>query len=119
VSFVETMEMKKTPRAERKERFARRSHVAAVEHLATDELWIDRSNANQGLLSVSTRSCCGCPHPPRGEGGFGSRAKLIDAILDLDGAAKDPGLARAVLGLPDAAPARPLPAATRRSKHAA
>ncbi|HOU91459.1 MAG TPA: hypothetical protein PLU22_10475, partial [Polyangiaceae bacterium] len=48
--------MKKTPLAEVKERFETKEKlVEAVEHLATDELWIDRYNEIKGLMSVSNQ----------------------------------------------------------------
>lgn len=86
--------MKKTPLAEVKARFETKEKlVEAVEHLATDELWIDRFNEVKGLVSVSNQKLLRL-HAILSEvkERFGSRAKLIDAILDLERRPKDQGL---------------------------
>ncbi len=113
--------MKKTPLAEVKERFETKEKlVEAVEHLATDELWIDRYNEIKGLMSVSNQKLLRL-HAILTEvkGSFGSRAKLIDAILELDRCAKDQGLRAKYATLPTPRLLDLHRAATRRSKHAA
>lgn len=86
--------MKKTPLQVVKERFETKEKlVEAVEHLATDELWIDRFNEVKGLMSVSNQKLIRL-HDVLTEvkERFGSREKLIAAILDLEGCPKDAGL---------------------------
>jgi len=115
------MKMKKTPLAEVKERFETKEKlVEAVEHLATDELWIDRYNEIKGLMSVSNQKLLRL-HAILTEvkASFGTRAKLIDAILDLDGRAKDQGLRAKYSAFPTPRLLDLFRAATRRGKHAA
>ena len=86
--------MKKTPLQQVKERFETKERlVEAVEQLATDELWIDRFNETKGLMSVSNSKLLRL-HDTLTEvkEKFGSREKLIAAILELDNRAKDQGL---------------------------
>ncbi|MBN2192453.1 MAG: hypothetical protein JW751_06520 [Polyangiaceae bacterium] len=86
--------MKKTPLAEVKDRFETKEKlVEAVEHLATDELWIDRFNEDKGLLRVSNQKLLRLyAILTEVKERFGSRAKLIDTILELDRRSKDQGL---------------------------
>lgn len=86
--------MKKTPLAIVKERFeSKQKLVEAVEELATDELWIDRFNEERGLVRVSNAKLLRL-HAVLTEvkEKWGSRERLINAILDLDKRSKDEGL---------------------------
>jgi hypothetical protein len=74
----------KAPLSSVKERFKDKATlVKAVQGLMTDELWLDRMNADKGLDSVSNRKLLHL-HDVLSEvkADFGSRAKLIDAIAD-------------------------------------
>ena len=86
-----------TPLATTKERFESKDKlVAAVEELMTDELWLpllskDRAGArdikhvsNAKLLKLHATLT-------QVKEEFGSRTKLIDAILELEGRSKDGG----------------------------
>jgi len=86
--------MSKSPLAVVKEKFGDKAKlVAALESFAKDEaLWIDRVNADKGLAHVSNSKLLRL-HGIFSEvkERFGSRAKLIDAILELEKRAKDAG----------------------------
>jgi hypothetical protein len=85
--------MKKTPVNVVKERFeSKEKLVAAVEKLATSELWLDRVNDKKGLARVSNAKLLRL-HDALDEATkqFGTRAKLIDALLELDKRNKDAG----------------------------
>lgn len=85
--------MKASPLAQVKERFGSKEKlVEAVKDLATDELWIDRVNEDKGLERVSNQKLLHL-HAVLSEvkSQFGSRAKLIDAILELEKRTKDTG----------------------------
>jgi hypothetical protein len=64
--------------------------VAAVQSLAKDELWTDRVSTDKGLDSVSNKKLLHL-HDVLSEvkSQFGSRAKLIDAIVSAEGRQKD------------------------------
>lgn len=66
--------------------------VAAVEKLATEDLWVARTNKDKGLAHVSNAKLLRL-HATFTEvkEKFGTRAKLIDAICDLEKRAKDEG----------------------------
>jgi hypothetical protein len=85
--------MKKTPLALVRERHTNKEQlVAAVQALATEELWIDRVNETKGLGRVSNAKLAKlhrCLSDAKQR--FGSRAKLIDSILELEKRAKDAG----------------------------
>ena len=86
--------MNKTPLSQVKERFGSKDKlVEAVEDLATDKLWIDRYSEVKGLQSVSNAKLLRL-HDLLTEAKerFGSRAKLIDAIVELEKRSKDEGL---------------------------
>jgi hypothetical protein len=112
--------MKKTPVSQVKERFeSKEKLVAAVQKLATADLWSDRVNAAKGLGRVSNAK------PVRvhdtltdAKKRFGSRDKLVSSIVELNKRVKDKGFAEKLA-------AYPLPqlldlhaAATRASKRA-
>jgi hypothetical protein len=112
--------MKKTPVSQVKERFESKDKlVAAVQKLATAELWSDRVNAAKGLGRVSNAKLVRLHDTlTDAKKRFGSRDKLISAILELNKRVKDKGFA-------DKLAAYPLPqlldlhaAATRSSKRA-
>jgi hypothetical protein len=67
--------------------------VAAVQALATAELWIDRTNADKGISRVSNGKLLRL-HAllARVKGEFGTRQRLVDAILTLEGHSKDEDL---------------------------
>jgi|RhiMethySRZTD1v2_1073278.scaffolds.fasta_scaffold27126_1 hypothetical protein len=112
--------MSKPPSSAVKERFeSKEKLVAAVQKLATPELWLDRTNDAKGLVRVSNAKLLRL-HDILTRAGkeFGSRSKLIESILGLLNRAKDAGY-KAKLEL------FPLPrlldlhgAASRRKQHA-
>lgn len=78
--------MKASPLTQVKERFGSKDKlVDAVRDLATDELWIDRVDEDKGLERVSNKKLLHL-HAVLSEikSQFGSRAKLIDAICDVE-----------------------------------
>ena len=85
--------MKASPLTLVKERFGSKDKlVDAVRDLATDELWIDRVDEDKGLERVSNKKLLHL-HAVLSEvkSQFGSRAKLIDAICELEKRSKDEG----------------------------
>ena len=78
--------MKKTPLAIVKERFQdKEGLVAAVRELATDDLWVDRVNEGKGLEHVSNAKLLRLHDLlTQVKKDFGSRKKLIDAIVDAE-----------------------------------
>ncbi len=85
--------MKASPLTVVKERFGSKDKlVDAVRDLATDELWIDRVDEDKGLERVSNKKLLHL-HEVLSEvkSQFGSRAKLIDAICELEKRTKDEG----------------------------
>ncbi|MDX2052728.1 MAG: hypothetical protein SFV15_10080 [Polyangiaceae bacterium] len=85
--------MKKTPLAQVKERFKSKTElVAAVEKLKTDELWVDELNSEKGLKRVSNAKLVRLhDRLSQVKKEFGTRAKLVAAILDLEKRTKDDG----------------------------
>ena len=84
--------MKASPLAEVKDRFGSKEKlVDAVRELAGEELFVDRVNEDKGLERVSNKKLLHL-HAILTEvkGKFGSRAKLVDAILEAEGR-KDQG----------------------------
>jgi hypothetical protein len=77
-----------------KERFGDKEKlVAAVQELATKDLWLDRVNEEKGLARVSNQKLLKLHAAlSAAKKEFGSRAKLIDAILGFESRAKDAGL---------------------------
>lgn len=86
--------MSKSPLALVKEKFGDKDKlVAALEPLAKDAgLWVDRVNADKGLAHVSNTKLLRL-HAILSEvkERFGSRAKLIDAICEVEKRSKDAG----------------------------
>ena len=112
--------MKKTPVSQVKERFeSKEKLVAAVQKLATADLWSDRVNAAKGLGRVSNAKLVRLHDTlTDAKKRFGSRDKLVSSIVELNKRVKDKGFASKLA-------AYPLPqlldlhaAATRASKRA-
>lgn len=112
--------MKKTPVSQVKERFESKDKlVAAVQKLATADLWSDRVNSAKGLGRVSNAKLVRLHDTlTDAKKRFGSRDKLIGSIVELNKRVKDKGFAAKLA-------AYPLPqlldlhaAATRASKRA-
>ena len=85
--------MKKSPVAVVKERFQSKDKlVEAVQKLATADLWLDRVSGNKGLAKVSNQKLLRL-HEALSDAKqrFGSRDKLISAILELKKRTKDAG----------------------------
>ena len=87
--------MSKSPFGSVKERFeSKEKLVAAVQKLATKELWLDRVNGTKGLEKVSNAKLLRLHDVlTRAKDGFGSRDKLITAIAELAKRSKDKGYA--------------------------
>ena len=79
--------------------------VEAVEKLTGEDLWVARTNKDKGLAHVSNAKLLRL-HATFTEvkEKFGTRDKLIDAIVELEKRAKDDGLPPAPLRLPGPAP---------------
>jgi hypothetical protein len=85
--------MKNSPVSVVNEQFqSKEKLVDAVQKLATSELWLDRVSASKGLARVSNQKLLRL-HALLSDikTRFGSRAKLIASILDLEKRAKDAG----------------------------
>ena len=85
--------MNKSPLKQVQERFeSKEKLVAAVTKLATPELWLDRVNQGRGLASVPNAKLLRLHEALQAANEkFGSRSRLIDAILTLQKRAKDQG----------------------------
>lgn len=83
--------MKKSPVAVVKERFqSKEKLVEAVQKLATADLWVERLNAEKGLAKVSNQKLVKLHDAlTDAKQRFGSRDKLISAILELKKRTKD------------------------------
>ena len=83
--------MKKTPLTQVKERFKdKEALVAAVQKLASDDLWLDRVSEDKGLAHVSNAKLLRIHDVLTAvQKEFGSREKLIAAITDLEKRSKD------------------------------
>ena len=85
---------RKNPLAEVKEKFGDKEKlVAAVEKFTGDDLWVARTNKDKGLAHVSNAKLLRL-HALFTEvkEKFGTREKLIDAILEQQKRSKDTGL---------------------------
>src|SRR5215472_8734329 len=83
----------KTPLALMKEQFGDKAKlVAAVEKLTGEDLWVSRTNSSKGLAHVSNAKLLRL-HATFTEvkAKFGTREKLVDAILELVKRTKDAG----------------------------
>lgn len=85
--------MNKSPLSIVKERFQDKAGlVKAVKELATEELWTDRVDNDKGLDCVSNKKLLHLHDVlTQVKQQFGSRAKLIDAILTQEKRTKDEG----------------------------
>jgi hypothetical protein len=85
--------MKSTPLTEVKKRFTDKPGlVAAVQALATDELWLGKLNDDKGLDSVSNKKLLRLHEVLETvKKDFGGRAGLITEILKLENRSKDDG----------------------------
>jgi hypothetical protein len=94
--------MKKTPIQLVKEQFGDKQQlVEAVQKLAADDLWIDRVQEGKGLARVSNAKLLRLHAVlTRVKSEFGSRDKLISAILELEKRGKDEGLKSRLSGYP-------------------
>lgn len=84
----------KTPIATVKEKFGDKEKLVAELEKFTkdDDLWVSRTNANKGLAHVSNAKLLKLHRTfTEVKEKFGSRAKLIDAICELEKRAKDDG----------------------------
>jgi hypothetical protein len=92
----------KTPLARMKETFGDKGKlVEALEKLTGDELWVTRLNKDKGLAHVSNAKLLRL-HATFTEvkSKFGTREKLVDAILELEKRTKDPGYRQRLLAWP-------------------
>jgi hypothetical protein len=85
--------MSKSPLAIVTERFKNKAAlIDAVKALATDDLWIDRVNDDKGLPRISNRKLVHLHDVlSQVKKEHGSRAKLIDAIVESEKRGKDAG----------------------------
>jgi len=85
-----------------KEKFGDKSKlVAAVKEFTSDELWVSRTNKGKGLDHVSNAKLLRLYETfSTVKEKFGTRAKLIDAILDLEKRTKDDGYKTRLGGFP-------------------
>jgi hypothetical protein len=84
----------KAPHAAVKETFGDKAKlVAALEKLTGDDLWVSRTNKDKGLAHVSNSKLLRL-HATFTEvkEKFGTRDKLVEAILQVEDRAKDTGL---------------------------
>jgi len=92
----------KNPLALVKEKFGDKEKlVAAVEKFTSDDLWVARTNKNKGLAHVSNAKLLRL-HATFSEvkEKFGTREKLIDAILEQMKRTKDAGMKLRLLAWP-------------------
>ena len=85
--------MAKSPLATVKDKFGDKAKlVAAVEKLAGEDLWVSRTNKDKGLAHVSNAKLMRLYETFTAvKEKFGTRAKLIEAILDVEKRSKDEG----------------------------
>jgi hypothetical protein len=92
----------KTPLALMKEKFGDKAKlVEAVEKLTGEDLWVARTNKDKGLAHVSNAKLLrlhGIFTEVKGK--FGTREKLIDAILEIEKRTKDAGYRQRLLAWP-------------------
>ncbi len=85
--------MAKSPLSIVKDKFGDKEKlVAAVEKFTSDDLWVARTNKDKGLAHVSNAKLLRLHATFSAvQEKFGTRAKLIDAILEIEKRAKDEG----------------------------
>lgn len=94
--------MKTSPLQQVKANFGDKAKlVSAVQSLATDALWLDRVNPDKGLAKISNTKLIRL-HAAlnRAKQEFGSREKLISAVLTLGKRDKDEGYKARLAGYP-------------------
>jgi hypothetical protein len=86
--------MSKSPLARVKDAFGEKAKlVEAIEKLTGDELWVARTNANKGLAHVSNAKLLRLHETfSQVKEKFGTREKLVAALLELEKRSKDGGL---------------------------
>ncbi len=91
-----------TPIQQMKDRFGDKAKlVAAVKKLAVADLWLDRVNAVKGLERASNAKLLRLHDVlERAKKEFGTRAKLIDTILEVQKRSKDAGYRSRLEGYP-------------------
>ncbi len=84
---------KSSPLALVKEKFGdKKKLVEAVEKFTSDDLWVARTNKDKGLAHVSNAKLVRLHETFTAvKEKFGTRAKLIEAILEIEKRAKDEG----------------------------
>jgi hypothetical protein len=94
--------MKKTPVSLVKERFeSKEKLVAAVQKLATQDLWLDRVSSVKGLGRVSNAKLVRLHDAlTDAKSRFGSRDKLVSSIVELKKRVKDKGFASKLAAYP-------------------
>ena len=92
----------KTPLGVVKEKFGEKAKlVAALEKLAGEALWVSRTNKDKGLKHVSNAKLLRLHATFTAvKEKFGTREKLIDAILELEKRTKDSGFRQKLLEWP-------------------
>jgi hypothetical protein len=92
----------KSPLAIVKEEFGDKEKlVAAVEKFTGDDLWVSRTNKNKGLAHVSNAKLLRLHATFTAvEAKFGTREKLIDAIVELHKRTKDAGYRQRIAAYP-------------------
>jgi hypothetical protein len=92
----------KTPLALVKEKFGEKEKlVEALEKLTGESLWVSRTNKEKGLAHVSNAKLLRLHATFTAvKEKFGTREKLIDAILEVEKRAKDAGLRQKLLEWP-------------------
>ncbi len=92
----------KTPLAVVKEKFGEKAKlVEALEKLTGETLWVSRTNKDKGLAHVSNAKLLRLHATFTAvKEKFGTREKLIDAILEIEKRSKDSGLRQKLLEWP-------------------
>jgi hypothetical protein len=92
----------KNPLSVVKEKFGDKAKlVAAVEKFTSDDLWVSRTNKAKGLAHVSNAKLLRLHETfSTVKEKFGTRAKLVDAILELEKRVKDEGYKTRLLAYP-------------------
>jgi hypothetical protein len=92
----------KTPFSIVKDQFGEKAKlVDALEKLTGDDLWVSRTNKDKGLAHVSNAKLLRLHATFSAvKEKFGTREKLIDAILELEKRAKDAGYKQRLLAWP-------------------
>ena len=92
----------KSPLQNVKDKFGDKAKlVEAVKGFLTDDLWVNRTNKNKGLEHISNAQLLRL-HTlfTAVKSEFGSRAKLIDAIVDFEKRGKDEGFRKKLAEYP-------------------